>query len=253
MHRRNHAKSSPVEVVRPEEFEAMIAALDTMRPSDVRARLMLALMYYAGLRRSEVTGLARERCRLDGDDPRLELRKTKFDKWRNVPLDARILPFISAWDAVCAPRSPWLVHTYHQTRPNAVARHPAPPGSQLKVNAVWNSVRVASRRAGITRNIRPHMFRHAAATNWMQAGLSLREVQYLLGHQNIQTTQRYLHVHDDEIAKKVYALSDPQLATPPIRSLQPTHRDCPWCAEPIRQAAIVCRWCGRDAVLDAAG
>jgi hypothetical protein len=83
------------------------------------------------------------------------------------------------------------------------------------------------------------MLRHAAATNWLQSGLTVREVQHLLGHSNLQTTQRYLHVHDDEIAAKVYALATPT-------STNGEHKPCEWCAEPIRQAARICRYCQHE-------
>lgn len=246
-YRRKHA--SPVEVVRDTEFQAMLDVMGGDRRLEVRARLMLALMYYAGLRRMEVCNLRMSDLHLDSDDPRLEVRKSKFDKGRNIPLDPRLRPHVSTWLAARCVETPWLVCTYHRTRPNAVAACPAPPGSQLKVNSVWNTVRIAARRAKIARRMRPHMFRHAAATNWLKAGFNLREVQYLLGHENLQTTQRYLHVHDDEIAKKVYALGSetaPIQATVPQLDSAPSHRACPWCAEPIRLAAIVCRYCRRD-------
>lgn len=245
-----HRKTSPVEVVRQDEFDRMLECFPSSeRRLDVRARLILALMYYAGLRRSEVCNLRMDQVHTSGDDPRLEVRKSKFDKGRNIPVDPRLLPHIELWLVMRDVDSEYLVCTYQRVQPNKFAANPAPPGSKYRVEGVWNTVRLAKKRAEIERRIRPHMFRHAAATNWMRAGFSVREVQYLLGHENLQTTQRYLHVHDDEIAKKVYALGGmiPQATTHEAFS-QPvaTHKDCPYCAEPVRMAAIVCRWCNRD-------
>ncbi len=250
--RKRRQARAPIEIVRPDEFDALLTAFAHNRRSDIRGRLILALMYYAGLRRSEVVNLTMNDAHLTGDDPRLEVRKTKFDKGRNIPIDPRLTPHISAWIDHRSVESRFLVCTYQLVHPNVVAVNPAPPGSQFKANGVWNTVRTALRRAEITRSIRPHMFRHSAATNWMKAGFSMREVQYLLGHENLHTTQRYLHVHDDEIAQKVYALgATTPLPTPAPRATEPAYRDCPWCAEPIRIAAIICRYCSRDVANEA--
>lgn len=229
----------PLEVVSAGEFEQLQDALSGSNQHDTRARLILALMYYAGLRRMEVASLEVDRI-VRGDCPRIEIRSSKFGKGRNIPLDPRLDPILRCWTLRSGHASRWVVHTYQRTRPNAVASSPNPPGSQVKVNTIWNTVKTAARRAGLRSSIRPHMFRHACATNWLQSGLSVREVQYLLGHSNLQTTQRYLHVHDDEIAAKVYALGGV------LRDPVSEHKTCDWCAEPIRSAARICRYCQRD-------
>jgi integrase/recombinase XerD len=53
-----------------------------------------------------------------------------------------------------------------------------------------------AQKAGVTQRITPHMFRHTAATALMEAGVDIRFVQRLLGHQTIATTQIYTHVSD---------------------------------------------------------
>jgi integrase/recombinase XerD len=63
----------------------------------------------------------------------------------------------------------------------------------------------AGRRAGLKQRIHPHLFRHACATHMLEAGADLRTIQHLLGHADIRTTARYLHVS----ARMIQAIRSP--------------------------------------------
>jgi integrase/recombinase XerD len=69
-------------------------------------------------------------------------------------------------------------------------------GKELTPPKVRVSLKAISTRAGIQRHITPHMLRHTCATHWLEAGLDIRFVQKLLGHQSISTTEIYTHVSD---------------------------------------------------------
>jgi site-specific recombinase XerD len=60
-------------------------------------------------------------------------------------------------------------------------------------------LKTLSQRAGIDRNVTPHMLRHTCATRWLESGLDIRHVQKLLGHSSISTTEIYTHVSDQSL------------------------------------------------------
>jgi site-specific recombinase XerD len=74
--------------------------------------------------------------------------------------------------------------------PSADATRPIAP------KVVFLACRKAAQRAGISKPVHPHSLRHAFATHLLEAGVNLRTIQILLGHANLETTARYLHVAD---------------------------------------------------------
>jgi integrase/recombinase XerD len=69
-------------------------------------------------------------------------------------------------------------------------------GTPVSTAAVRKELKALSGSAAIARHVTPHMLRHTCATHWLEAGLDIRYVQKLLGHQSISTTEIYTHVSD---------------------------------------------------------
>ncbi len=68
-------------------------------------------------------------------------------------------------------------------------------GRRLLRENVFRVVKMAALKAGITKNVYPHLLRHSFATHMLEGGANLRAVQMLLGHSYLDTTEIYTHVH----------------------------------------------------------
>lgn len=150
-----------------------------------RDRAMLELLYATGCRASELSHLKLADVHLDEG---FCLCRGKGNKERLVPLGRR---------AAAAVR----LYLQHE-RPELVSgKSPVPPwllisrrGKRLARERIWELLKKYTRRVGIASKVSPHTLRHSFATHLLAGGADLRQVQEMLGHANIATTQIYTHV-----------------------------------------------------------
>ena len=180
------------------EVEALLEAAP-----DVRARALLELLYAAGLRVSEATGLDMEDLSLDGGFVRVI---GKGDRERLVPVGDVALDWLRRW--------------IDEGRPGLLELGKAPPerggpvflgdrGGRLARQQAFAIVRSTTRAAGLRGRISPHTLRHSFATHLLEGGADLRIVQELLGHASISTTQLYTHLTGERV-REVYARAHPR-------------------------------------------
>lgn len=166
-----------------EQIENLIAAPDCSKPSGLRDRAMLELLYATGIRVSELI-----QVRASSLDPRLGVVRVtgKGNKQRIVPVHACAIDAISAYVGRGRPlllkgkTSPFLFVT---------AR-----GGAMTRQAFWASIKLNGKKAGIFHNLSPHVLRHTFATHLLEGGADLRSVQSMLGHADLSTTEIYTHV-----------------------------------------------------------
>ena len=187
-------------VLSPHMVSQFLAAPNKFDALWRRDRAILELLYATGCRASELSHLRTLDVHLDEGYCRC---RGKGDKERMVPLGT-----IGA-DAV---------RGYLETeRPQLAALAPAPPewlvlsrrGRRLRREAIWELVKKYALRAGIPADVSPHTMRHSFATHLLAGGADLRQVQEMLGHASIATTQIYTHV-DQSRLKRVHRKYHPR-------------------------------------------
>ena len=127
----------------------------------------------------------------------------KGSKQRLVPLGKRAVaaieitcePNVHGWQARATGATPWLL----------LSRR----GRRLRREAIWELVKKYAARAAAPPSISPHTLRHSFATHVLAGGADLRQVQEMLGHASIATTQIYTHV-DQTRLKKVHEQFHPR-------------------------------------------
>jgi len=152
---------------------------------ELRAVVMIELMYSCGLRVSELVGIDINDLDLEEGFVRV---KGKGGKTRFSPIGR------SAIDAV---------EMYLSRRPNCEndALFVNQNNHRISPRSVQNIVKKRALEVGVTVNVHPHMLRHAAATHFLQSSHDLRTVQEFLGHKSIKSTQVYTHLDFLELSK----------------------------------------------------
>jgi site-specific recombinase XerD len=138
------------------------------------------VLYGTGMRRSEVARLKIG----DIDSQRMIIRvvQGKGGKDRDLPLSPALLETLRAYWRWRKPQ----VYLF----PSRYSREPQP----ISDKAVWLACSEAAQQAGILKRVTPHTLRHSWATHLLEAGTDLRTIQILLGHEDLETTAKYLHL-----------------------------------------------------------
>ncbi|MFM1605957.1 MAG: site-specific tyrosine recombinase/integron integrase [Candidatus Pseudothioglobus sp.] len=159
--------------------------LKTNHYSELRAVLMIELLYSCGLRVSELVGINIKDLDVNEGFVRV---MGKGGKARFSPIGSSAIN---------------VLETYLTKRPESESDALFLNQKDLRISprSVQNIVKKRALDVGVSINVHPHMLRHAAATHFLQSSHDLRTVQEFLGHKSIKSTQIYTHLDFLELSK----------------------------------------------------
>ena len=199
---RTAGKRLPTVLTRAECAEIVKAVGHVKSMSGARNMALVQIMLGAGLRVSEVCAL--RGTDVDAQEGRIEVRGGKGDKDRIVWVGDDVKSALKDWDAKRRElgingRHPYFVGI--RNGGNGLCERQ--PNEPLSVRTVQELVAKLAAQAGIEKRVSPHTLRHTYATIGLNNGLSTRDMQKLLGHAAVTTTEIYTHVLEDELRLKV--------------------------------------------------
>lgn len=171
------------EVLTVKEIDAMIDAIPKEKNEALRNEAIIEMLYGSGLRVSELIDLRISRINLDEG---FMLVEGKGSKERVVPVSPRAMELVRLWLADRA-----LLDVKPEARDILFLNR---RGGRMSRVMIFYIVKELARLAGIKRNVSPHTLRHSFATHLLEGGANLRSIQELLGHENIVTTELYVHI-----------------------------------------------------------
>lgn len=166
-----------------DEVRTVIESTRTTSWVGARDRAILELLYSTGARAAELCAF--DRTDLDLERGQALVRAGKGGRGRVVPVGIRageaLRHYLQAFAGV-----PF------DGNPDPLAVFVTAKGRRLRTRRLHRIVQLAVQRAGLTRRVSAHTFRHSFATHMLEGGADLRSIQELLGHADLATTQTYL-------------------------------------------------------------
>lgn len=164
------------EILTNEEVKNMIYST-----SNIKHKLILKILYGCGLRVSEIVTLRKQDVNFN--EGLIHVRKAKGRKDRFVKIPDSIKDELE----------------YYCKLDNSDILFPSNRSGKLSTATIQAIVEKAGKKAGIKKDVYPHLLRHSFATRLLEQGTDLRIIQKLLGHSDIKTTQIYLSVSQQSI------------------------------------------------------
>lgn len=174
-----------------EEIDQLISAIDLGKPQGSRNRAILETLYGCGLRVSELLALKLSDLFFKEG---VILVTGKGNKQRFVPISNINIKYI------------YVYLEQYRGRQKAQAGHEDilflnRRGKQLTRAMIFEIIKELALKIGLKKKIGPHTFRHSFATHLLENGADLRSIQQMLGHESITTTEIYVHIDRQHLAK----------------------------------------------------
>jgi len=179
--RRLYAQAKPPQFLRPHEVQKLFATLKLSSSSDLRTYAMVHLAYTMGLRPVEISSISLDDISFKKAE--LTLRDRKSNNPMQLPVPEHTLKAIAAYLIGARPNT--------QHRVLFLSLHP--PSRPASPAVVTHHIRKALKAASLPATA--YWLRHTYAQNLLESGVSVFEIKEMLGHDKIESTKSYLHVH----------------------------------------------------------
>ena len=181
------------EVLSVEEIDSIINVIDVSKPEGIRDSAIIEVLYGCGLRISELCNLRISQLYLEDKYIRV---KGIGSKERLEPIEGVAIERVREW---------LVTRMGYKVKPSeedyvfvSLTR-----GSRLSRISLFVYIKDYAERAGIKKNISPHTFRHSFATHLLEGGANLRAIQMMLGHEDISTTEIYMHIDKSKLRTEI--------------------------------------------------
>ena len=182
------AHKKPPKFLRPQEVQKLFSSLKLATSVDIRTYAMIHLAYSLGLRPIEISRITLDHISFTIGELTIRERKTKNPTI--LPLPKQTVRAIAAYVFKARPktdlRALFLTHS----------------GSPLRPEIVAGTMKKAMEKAGLSSTA--YWLRHTYAQNLLGMGRSIYEIKEMMGHQNIQSTQRYLYIDIEQMRKVLF-------------------------------------------------
>jgi len=182
------AHKKPPKFLRPQEVQKLFSSLKLETSLDIRTYALIHLAYSLGLRPIEISRITLDHISFTIRELTIKERKTKEPTI--LPLSKRTVQAIAAYVFKARPKTAlrilFLTHS----------------GSPLRPERVAGTMKKAMEKAGLSSTA--YWLRHTYAQNLLGMGRSIYEIKEMMGHQNIQSTQRYLYIDTERMRKVLF-------------------------------------------------
>jgi len=180
----------PPKFLRPQEIRKLFSNLKLSTPVDIRTYAMIHLAYTLGIRPIEISRITLDHVSFTMGELTIKERKTKTPTI--LPLPKQTVKAIAAYVFKARPKTEYrhIFVTYCK------------PHSPVRPGTVVGAIRSAMKEAGLSSSA--YWLRHTYAQNLLGIGRSIYEIKEMMGHENIQSTQRYLYIDTERMRKVLF-------------------------------------------------
>ena len=176
-------RTKPPCFLRTDEIQQLFDNMTLSTPADLRAYAMVHIAYTMGLRPQEISRLTLDDIQFSKAEMHIKYRKASFPVTLPIPL--KTLKAISAYLVGGRPENNCRELFLQCCRPHRPVSSPT----------VSYAIKTCMRKAGLPQESTPYWLRHTYAQHLLEAGVSVFEIKEMLGHDDIEATKRYLHIH----------------------------------------------------------